>query len=552
MTVKLECANMVSEKENELIDLRTRMDNDLKLYRLDKFYLKDYNNKNVEKVDNVTGNDPELFASRALSLMNTANMRIIVDGLEQDKATVIEEFLWWALAQADRRLVRKRKGTLRENLTFGAGIRGWTGSRTLVWKDGDEVIFDILPIDMRYGAFDMGAEDIAWGSNTIAKTNFQIEREYKFATRSKSKSQNVVDFWDDKENIIYIKGSNYILSQWAHGLGKPPVIIEPVMLAPPIGDMGDVKYWGESFFAGTRGLYAEKNKLATIMQTVNVMGFKPPMGFKSAEGNKYPETSPYAPGGVIAIKTDEGFMEIPFADIKDIAPFMYREISAAIQRRTFSYVEYGELGFELSAVAIAKLGQGRMLVLAPFMSAVKLQYRQIAEAIIKQFIDQDLTVTLGAPGKKKTYTAKELKGDYEISFDFVTISPEENIANYSVAAAARPFLDDDTIRETIIKLDDPKGVAGKVADQLAEVLSPATRLYRIYKVLVESEKFDEAELVWMQLEAMLQPQPSPQLTGGGNGEKPEKPGLLQPSIPKLIDAGSSVGEGAKRMGLEEQ
>lgn len=545
----LECAKLVSGKKNEMgvMGLHKRQDDDMKLFRLEKFALTNYKGKKLEKVDNFTGNDPELFASRGLSIMNTANMRIIVEGLEAEQANKIEQFHWWALDQADRRLLRKKMGLLRDNLNFGAGMRGWTGSRVLVYRDEKtrKIVFDILPIDMRYCDYDMGAEDIAWAAPRRSRTKSQVASQYKFEPHSKSVV--VVDFWDEIKNTIYIEGTNHVLNQWEHKRGFNPVIIEPVMMTPPVGDVNDMKYWGESFFAGTRNLYDEKNKLATIMQTVNMMGWKRPMGYSTKEGGKLPEDSPYTPGVVIAMQEGDKWIEVPLADIRELAPFMYREISAAIQRRTFSYIEYGELGFELAAVAIVKLAQGKLLVLAPFVSAVKLHYKQICESIKKQFIDQDLEVELGAPGKKVKYTPKDLEGDYEINFDFVTISPEENIANYSVAAAARPFLPDDMIRELIIKLEDPKGAGDKLADQLAEIMSPAVRLYRIYKVLYNAEKFDEAELVWMDLENLYAQAAAP--PGGEPDGDGGKPGALASSLPRLF-GGATLQEGQKRTGME--
>jgi len=82
----------VKKKESGLNSLYTRMDNDMKLYYLEAFVLKDSSNRKIPDADSVTLNDPRTYADRVISLLGGAKRRFNVKG-EEKLVRSVETFL---------------------------------------------------------------------------------------------------------------------------------------------------------------------------------------------------------------------------------------------------------------------------------------------------------------------------------------------------------------------------------------------------------------------------------------------------------------------------
>jgi len=135
----------------------------------------------------------------------------------------------------------------------------------------------------------------------------------------------------------------------------------------------------------------------------------------------------------------------------------------------------------------------------------------------RQYVEGGIKTKLGEEGKKREYSAGDLDKECYIDIDFVMKNPEEDIANYSVAAAARPFVSLDTIRRNILKLPDPSAEENKKLTEMSEGVSPHILLYRIGKALIEADRDEEAKIIANQLGITLK-----QLKAGEIEAKPEK------------------------------
>jgi hypothetical protein len=83
--------------------------------------------------------------------------------------------------------------------------------------------------------------------------------------------------------------------------------------------------------------------------------------------------------------------------------------------------------------------------------------------IIEQFVAGDVPVSLASQaGKKMLFTPEDLRGDYNIEYAFSSTSPEQDMANYEMAAAAQPFVSGDSIRRDILKLKDPDAESARI------------------------------------------------------------------------------------------
>ena len=189
--------------------------------------------------------------------------------------------------------------------------------------------------------------------------------------------------------------------------------------------------------------------------------------------------------------------------------------------------------------------------------------------LIEQFIENGLTAELGEAGEEVEYTPADVEGQYRVSTSFHTVSPEQNIANYSVAAAARGFMSDETIRRDVLKLQDPVAEERNLYEQMAAELVPEVRLYRVaLGLLAEAKQLKGSEARAKRVEAMLVGKTIgislEQLTKGQMPEAPPAPAEREAEgtegAPLLgkgagAPAGASaavrlLGERARRMGLE--
>jgi len=164
------------------------------------------------------------------------------------------------------------------------------------------------------------------------------------------------------------------------------------------------------------------------------------------------------------------------------------------QKGSFPDVEWGEIQQRLSAIALAKLTAGRMMILEPVIESLSSAYEFILDELRKQ------AGILGLP------LNKALQKEFHPEINFYQVSPEENIANYSVAAAARGFLDSDSIRTTILKLKDEGEVQRKMDIEVAEMMVPELKLYRVAEQLKSEGRTGEAALIYRKLGMALQPE----------------------------------------------
>ena len=564
----MDIKRLVADKEGELSALHNRMDKDLDIYYLTPYVMKDYTGKPTVNVDNVTLNAPQVFADKVIATIRGATPQFGVKGKVNDsQVSKILGFLQGALASADDLLVQKMIVPLHHFFTTQAILRGWIGARTLVWTEGEKVIFDILPLDTRYVTYEVGPKGMAWGAYKTRRSKSQIEEEYDYVARGKY--GEVIDFWDAERNIILVDGST--VRETEHKMGKPPFVLCPVALTPLIvgSRSGGMEHYGESVFSAVRQTVEDKNKIATILQTTNMLHFKTPMSFESEDGMKLPEKSPHGAGAITGIKRGERFVAIPYRDVTQAASFFWSIVEGEWQRGTLPAVDYGNLEFPLSAVAISKLTESRDVLFLPRLQAMGLIYRGICHMLIEQFIENGLTAELGEAGEEVEYTPADVEGQYRVSTSFHTVSPEQNIANYSVAAAARGFMSDETIRRDVLKLQDPVAEERNLYEQMAAELVPEVRLYRVaLGLLAEAKQLKGSEARAKRVEAMLVGKTIgislEQLTKGQMPEAPPAPaegeaagteGAPLPGRGAGAPAGASaavrlLGQRAGRMGLE--
>jgi hypothetical protein len=319
----------------------------------------------------------------------------------------------------------------------------------------------------------------------------QIEREY---TQKGDRTVNlvdyneVVDFWNSEKNTVFIE--KQIAREQSNPYKYPPLIYVLCPAGSMLNTEGAVTHQGESILWADRELWTEKNRTATILQTLNVNTLFGALQYASNQGTNAPKpsTSPYKQKTVHPVEKGGGYQPMPINDIKAATHLFYSVLETSLQRGSLAAIDYGTLTFPLSNLAITQLTGSRNDTLLPRVQAKAMFYQALARMIIDQCIQLDQTLEIGKQGSKNTYTKADLEGDYTISFQFSTKSKEQDIANLQTAVASQGFLSNDTIRREVLKVEDPDGEDRKKKSEEVEKVDEVLFLFRRADSLLDADK----------------------------------------------------------------
>jgi len=536
--------SLIKEAVEEFKPLHDRMDKDRDLYNMIEYKLKDVETgKPAKDVVNMTMNDPKVFADRSQAFMNEATMQTVVEGknLSDRDSTLIENFDADIRYEIDQQLMVREITSLYSFLIEQACIRGTLAARYVTWQDDEgHFVPDLLPCDSRYVVYEYDRNDLAMGAFRTTRAKASIEQEYPSA-RVEGRKAAIWEYWDKEKCQIWLSSPSVVatsagqlLTEKENVFGYVPFIIQKVGAGSMLQDEGAIKHGGESIFANNRLLYSQLNMLASILQTLNYMTFNRAYQWESEAGTQ--ARKPPKPGSRKTIPIDKGtkgLFPIDVADIKNATRLFYALILGAIQRGSLPNIDYGNLTFPLSAVAISRLTATKDAIFSPRLQAIAWFYRKLHYMIKDQYIKGGYEVELGEEGMERTYSASDLDKKYKISYKFHSVSPEQDIANYAVAQQALAVgMSKHTVYTKILKVENPDGEIMKARAERAEQLDPVIGLFRYGHALIDQgseQSFMEADLVADQIERLLRQRYAPQL-----------PEAQQPKLPEVSERGKTA------------
>lgn len=551
---------LVTEKRAEMGDIFKRMDDDEGIYLLkpyEMYHLPPQQTRKVDDVVNVTLNDPLIFAQKAIAVMCGAQMQSIVEGrkLSGKQTTKLEEFLADIFYMIDEWLPRRRLPSFDGYTNEQICMRGRILGRSCIRIDSERgLIPDVVPLDSRFYVDDTDGNDILWGAPWYQRSRANIERQYSRDTDrplvfKNKKTAEVIDYWDKDQEIVFVDGR--VIRDQENIYKYPPFIFTVCPAGSMFASEDATKHQGESILWADRGLWAEKNRTATLMQTMNVNALHPPLQYESDHGENMPpmEKSPYKSRTTRGIqKGTKGYFPLPFSDINRATTLFYSILESSLQRGSLSAIDYGTLTFPLSAIAITRLTGSRDDIFLPRIQAKAIFYRDLSRMVINQCIALGQKVEIGERGSENTYSKSDLAGDYTVKYRFFTESAEQNLANFSIANAAQDYLDGDTIRRDILKLADPDGVKAKWQAEQAERVDEVLFLFRRGRALYDAEDKPsiesqiEAKIIGKRIKTVLGQREAmgalSQIEGQG-GRQPES--RAKNLLPLLADAARGGG-----------
>ena len=498
-------------KRTDLKPIHDRMDVDEALYFLKPYKMMKLDEPNTEMPDvvNVTLNDCLLYAVKAISILSGATMQPVIEGrkLKDKQTTLIEDFLSDLYYMIDELLEKRGIWGLGAFVDEQIMIRGHVGARPCL-RIGEEnvLIPDVTPLDTRFFVPELGDKGIVWGAPWFTKTKEELEREYtqEGDTLPHLEGENeVVDRWDPEFNTVFVNREQ--ARRQPNTYGYPPFIYSVVHAGSMFYSKDAVEHRGESILWANRELWTEKNRTATILQTINVNALFAALQLQVTKPgqSKKSKTSPYKQRTVHPVEIGGGFKAMPVSDIKRATTLFYSILESDLQRGSLAAIDYGTLQFPLSSLAMAKLMGSRNDIFLPRVNTKAVFFQALSRMIIKQCIELNQPIIIGPEGSENEYKPADLKGDYTIKYRFFTESAEEKVANFTIARDASAYYSRDTIRRDYLHDKDPDGEELKFMSQQAEMLDEVVFLYRRARALAEPIKKGEEVSFNKKMESFL-------------------------------------------------
>jgi len=499
-------------KRTDLKPIHDRMDVDEALYFLKPYKMMKLDNPNEEMPDvvNVTLNDCLLYAVKAISVLGGATMQAVIEGhkLTDKQASLIEQYLADVYYMIDEWLENKGIWGLSAFVDEQIMIRGHVGARCCLRLNPDGTLVpDVTPLDTRFFAPELGDNGIIWAAPWFTQTKQELEREYAqegdTLPNVEGSENEVVDLWDSLSNTVFVEKK--VARKQPNNYGYPPFVYSVVHAGSMFYSKDALEHRGESILWANRDLWTEKNRTATILQTINVNALFAALQLETSKPGqaKKPKKSPYSPRSVHLVEKGGGFRAMPISDIKRATTLFYSILESDLQRGSLAAIDYGTLEFPLSSLAITKLTGSRNDIFLPRVNTKAVFYQALSRMIINQCIALDQPIRVGQKGNENEYKPSDLQGDYTIKYQFYTESAEQQIANFTIANAARDYLASDSIRRDLLKLKDPDGEEVKFLSEQAERVDEVLFLYRRARKLLEPVKQGEKPSIQNKIEAFL-------------------------------------------------
>jgi len=519
----------LKKRKEKLDSWHKRQDEDMGKYLLESFVWRDKAGKEIPDVENVTMNDPGTFADRVVTILGTGKRYLDIEcgtQVEAD-ATRAEAFINFCLDRNEEHLLEQQVFPLEESQDWQTTHRGAACGRVLLLREGNKYKVDIKPIDPRSVVWIPGKNGSVLTGIFGKMTKDAIFEEYGLTVTDEE--PEVWEIWSPTQQFIYI--ADKLERTVTHNLGMNPVFMVLCPTSPVIAGRDDaVKHQGESVFAKVRHLYDVLNKAATQWFTQNAMGILPGMQVITKDGRKM-KTSPFGIMALTYLRVGEQIKAMPITDVSVSHQAFFGQIMVRIQRATMTNIDYGELSFELSALAIKELEAKNDPILIPRLKAKRMLMRMIGDALIKQFVSGGYKTNLGGFGYEIPFKPGDFKGKrFTIHVDYVATSTQESIADATIAANWKALgMPEEWIWENVLHIEDVDSLRDMRDRERVGDECMAVRFYRYGRKLWESGKPEdkmEAQLVLEEIGLSLD-------VLGGNQEKGAGARKQPPSQPKL-------------------
>jgi len=519
----------VNTREKELADLRTRVENDYKLWRLEAYRL-----GKPGEYDNYTSNEPRNLANKVIEKLASApkQFRIPLDVDNEKKRRCkanAERFIYGCENLANSRLQSMLSPNIQSLSAFFSTLRGWIVKFAYIYKNekGNTVI-DIKLWDILQTTWELGASSLLWVCFTRMITKAQAQAEYDIDINGKE--TKLYDFWDDEVNAVIID-NKFVKEPQKHELDHIPIIILPVGAVPFIQSAqitDTIKDTGESIYGSNRNVYPQRNKMMTYRSTIVGQSVHNPLAISSSGGHKTLERSPYYKGAVVLLDSDKKeeikpiFTPIVPRDIDALDAHIMRDISIG----GMPPIAGGELNFQLPYAGINLLIEAASSVLLPRQLAMEHAFNWMGRELLTQYakgVFGKLRLH-GRDGSNEAFdielSPEDIEGDWFPETKLLPVLPEDKPSQYAMAQVAvqNDLLSPETASDVLLGIRDPDLEQQKIRRAKAKKL-PFILLTEMAKDFYDEGRPDIAQALLAERDKIgLQPEGK---RGQGEAVRPE-------------------------------
>ena len=557
----------VNQHNDETLDLRERMEEDYDLYRLQTF-------KMDEGYEAYTSNNPRTFADKLNGWIVQASLQFRVpQGTSQEEerrdGSIKERFLVGAFAAADEVLTHQMLPPIRDQLAFFVNVRGMGVGRCMLLKEEDgSTTVDIQPWDPLHVYWETDKKGLKWICYKTKRTRQSIRSEYddfEFdnevdGAHDNYEYEDVYDYYDREQNGVVID-KQFARKMQPHGAKVVPAFIVVADYSPPIQTSFEaeptVEDYAESIYAADRNIYNEFNFTMSHMKHLVRRSVKHPIVVQSQDGRKVLAEDPYVAGSEISLAQGETVQGLDLQSMAPDAAAFLGLVSGEEQRGSLSHVAYGDLQFQLSGFAIGQLRQGIESVLIPRIKAVERAYLHMAQLLTSQYMDGGFEALKVQGYNKRTYFDETIDPEALKELPPVQVRlrvklPQDEAANIAMAVQLRqgenPLLDDVSIRDEWIDIEDVDLIEDKINAQRAKTAHPIAQIFTLMDGAAKVGDFETAQLylqifqqfMLQQQVALGQAQQAAQAAANPQPEPP--PGPAGPGFPPEVLPQAAQGQ----------
>ena len=479
----------------------------------------------------VISNDLRTFADQVYSTLASAEMGIMVRMAQEegedkrDDIGKLERLMRFAMDMVDRRLRKQVLPALRDNTIWYSINRGWAAARVLVYKTkSGEVIFDILPQDPRWLAFETCADGLSWTGYKTFRSEEKLKGEWGYTGGAKNNNE-VIDYWRQIDNGVFenavVSGANFVKKPTKYKMRSFPEIIVPVATRPPLAASSEsstemVEGYGDSIYAPARDINRTWNRMASVVAThANLLSKQPTINYYDDQGEIIKSTVYLAE---YVKNLPMGHNELKEAPMKDISPVVANLLGLLSQQKERAMLPNIPVGSPAPSGTLYNLVQEQgNKIFNPQLQNLNYFYEEICRLIEEQLVDGGISVDVKYEEKKKYFETKvtpvDLKKPHIIKVEFTAKSPWTQLDTAQVGQMLIDLgLPKTWVWEHILKIDDTRLIRRLLALEAYEY-SPEGMMKEAVDVLMEMGYGFEASKLVEKMD-LMESQERQEVTGG--------------------------------------
>ena len=573
----------VRTADQQTLGMRQRMVEDQLLFSLDPFEWWKVGERIPPNTPRYTSNEPKVLAQTAITMLTQARLTYtapresaVDDYLKSGR--MAEQLFAGFMRQVDDQQTVLVNPTIRRSLAFYCALRGFVIGLHVLTKDEEtwETVARMEAWDPFNVYWGRDYKGIAWACHYQDLDSYRMEARFGPSAitgyqpsqlSDKDATWRVYDYYDRDENIVMI-GERIALRQKHFGShDRVPVTIVPVgaplVVSPNDGFMYD-RDFGESIYAANRELYPKLNAILSAKYARVVRAINPAVGELSDTGRPFiPQevASPYDMGLRLRMNALNHEAVIPIEE-----PEMPRETaelegttSGQLQRGGVPHIVHGQSSQQSSGYNTSLLLGSSQFLVEPRLEAMSAWYKSAEQHFRRQFSSGffDAVRLQGQVSRQKSFDVMiepaMIKDAPPLHFDMRLVNPQEIAQKIALAQMLRegpyPLVDDNTIRDVYMEVEDPDFVGDLVAMQTAWRATPKTQLILALQAAVENgdDRLAQALMGELMME-MQQPGQVPVNQGGQSQGALPGPGSPRPRT----EAGGSPRAGQPNQSDERQ